>query len=300
MINEVELVWDAKAMAGENPNWQQEEQALYWLDMYKPCIHIYFPDEKRDEQLILNKRIGCMALRQKTPNSIIAGMIDGIYYIDLKTKKLNFIDNPESAYPNNRFNDGKCDPQGRFWAGTMSMEGDEGKQDVPSESSLYCVYPDLTIKKRIGEIRIANGLCWDVNKKLMYFIDTPSREVSVFDYDANNGNIANRRACIHFPAGVGVPDGMTIDENGMLWIAHFGGSRISHWNPESGQILKEYFFPVSNITSCAFGGKNLNELYVTTVRAGLNHHQVKKQPYAGGLFRLTTNVQGVPTYKFSG
>ena len=99
---------------------------------------------------------------------------------------------------------------------------------------------------------------------------------------------------------MGVPDGMTIDEKGMLWIAHFGGSRISRWNPGSSKMLEEYLLPVTNITSCAFGGKNLNELYITTVRAGLSANQLKQQPYAGGLFRLKTHIQGAPTYKFSG
>jgi len=300
MINKVELVLDAKAIAGENPNWNQEEKSLYWLDMYKPSINIYNTKENRNEEIILEKRIGCMALRQKTSSNIIAGMIDGIYFIELGTKKLTLIGNPEKAFPNNRFNDGKCDPEGRFWAGTMSMEGDEGKQDLPAESSLFCVNQDLTIRKKIHKIKIANGLAWDINKNLMYFIDTPSMEVTVFDYDKKNGDIENRRTAIQFPKGVGVPDGMTIDEKGMLWIAHFGGSRISRWNPSSGKMLEEYLFPVSNITSCAFGGKNLNELYITTVRVGLSVNQLKQQPFAGGLFRLITRIQGVPTYKFTG
>lgn len=268
--------------------------------MYKPAINIYNPQENRNEEIILEKRIGCMALRQKVSNNIIAGMIDGIYFIELGTKKLTLIGNPEKTFPNNRFNDGKCDPEGRFWTGTMSMEGDEGKQDLPAESSLYFVNQDLIIRKKIHKIKIANGLAWDINKNLMYFIDTPSMEVTVFDYDKKSGDIENRRMAIQFPKGVGVPDGMTIDEKGMLWIAHFGGSRISRWNPGSGKMLEEYLFPVSNITSCAFGGKNLNELYITTVRAGLSANQLKQQPFAGGLFRLKTHIQGVQAYKFSG
>lgn len=300
MINKVELVLDAKAIAGENPNWNQEDESLYWLDMYKPAINIYNPQENRNEEIILEKRIGCMALRQKVSNNVIAGMIDGIYFIGLDKKKLTLIGNPEKAFPNNRFNDGKCDPEGRFWAGTMSMEGDEGKQDLPAESSLYFVNHDLTIKRKIRKIRIANGLAWDINKSLMYFIDTPSMEVTVFDYDKKSGDIENRRMAIQFPKGLGVPDGMTIDEKGMLWIAHFGGSRISRWNPGSGKMLEEYLFPVLNITSCVFGGKNLNELYITTARAGLNVNKLKRQPFAGGLFRLKTHAQGAPTYKFSG
>jgi len=176
--------------------------------MYKPAINIYIPQEMRNEEIILNKRIGCMALRQKISHNIIAGMIDGIYFIELGTKKLALIDNPEKSFPNNRFNDGKCDPEGRFWAGTMSMEGDEGKQDVPAESSLYCVNQNLTIRKKIDKIKIANGLAWDINKNLMYFIDTPSMEVTVFDYDKKSGDIENRRTAIRFPKGVGVPDGI--------------------------------------------------------------------------------------------
>jgi len=168
-----------------------------------------------------------MALRQKVLNNVIAGMIDGIYFIGLDKKKLTLISNPEKAFPNNRFNDGKCDPEGRFWAGTMFMEGNEGKQDLPAKSSLFCVSQDLTIRKKIHKIKIANGLAWDINKNLMYFIDTPSMEVTVFDYDRKSTNTKNRRMAIQFPKGVGVPDGMTIDEKGMLWIAHFGGFRIS-------------------------------------------------------------------------
>ncbi|MDO8685324.1 MAG: SMP-30/gluconolactonase/LRE family protein [Clostridiales bacterium] len=240
--------------------------------------------------------MGCIVLR-KSGGAVLA-LQHGFYFLDLITKKISLIADPESHLPANRFNDGKCDCAGRLWAGTLFM--DQNDSNAKNAGTLYCMDTDLSIRAALRDITISNGITWSPDNKIMYFIDTPTRQVAAFDFDYITGNIKNKRVVITIPESEGIPDGMTADIEGMLWIAQWGGSNVSRWNPYTGRLLDKILLPVSGATSCVFGGSELDELYITTARAGLNEEDIIKQPHAGGVFRIKTGIKGLETFKFKG
>ncbi len=198
----------------------------------------------------------------------------------------------EEHLPGNRFNDGKCDPRGHFWAGSMD------DQQKNASGALYSLDPvSLHVTKHASDVRISNGIVWSHDHRLMYYIDTPDERVDVFDYDASTGAVSNRRVAFHVPEEMGWPDGSTLDKEGMLWIAHWGGSRVTRWDPRTGAHLLTLMLPVSCVTSCAFGGDQLDLLYVTCAS---NRVRLQDEPLAGSVFVFRNlGVQGVPAYTFN-
>jgi sugar lactone lactonase YvrE len=287
-----ELVLHAKADLGEGPCWDHENGVLYWVNILGRTLNIYNPQTKENREIQLNQLVGTVVPRRS--GGVVLAMEKGFYLLDLKTEELTQIQDPESHLPENRFNDGKCDPYGRFWAGTMSLSEEKGK------GSLYCLQTDMKIEKKVGNLSISNGLAWSPDHNYMYLIDTPTKKVTRFDYDGKTGHIENPVPVIAFKEGEGAPDGMTIDEEGMLWIAHWGGARVSRWNPETGEQLSSIPIPALNVTSCAFGGKNLDELYITTARKNTSEENLERFPEAGGVFKVRPGVKGMPAYPFNG
>lgn len=291
-MHEPILILDAKAKLGEGAIWDCDKKLLYWIDIIDGEVHIFKPKTMQDEIIGTGEMIGTV-VPCRTAGLVVA-IESGLYFMNDITKKLSFINNPEKHVTGNRFNDGKCDPIGRFWVGTMS------KTDESGTGSLYCLDKNLNVRTMLQGVSISNGIAWSTDNKNMYYIDTPTRAIWSFDYDMETGNISNKQAVITINESEGYPDGMTIDEQGMLWIAHWGGWKVSRWNPRNGEKLDEIKLPVEQVTSCAFGGENLDELYITTARTGLSDDKMFKQPYAGGLFCVKTNVKGLQSFKFNG
>jgi sugar lactone lactonase YvrE len=287
-----ELVVDAKAMLGEGPCWDHRHHCLYWVDILGKHIHCYDPVTNKSETIDVGQYVGALAVRES--GGFIAAMHHGFYFLDIKTGMLTPIHDPEEDLPNNRFNDGKCDPAGRFWAGTMET------QPSDPNGALYCMDTHLTTRKLVDNVTISNGLAWSPDSKMMYYIDTPTKEIVLFDYDIDTGQISNKRVAFKLSTEEGAPDGMTIDEEGMLWIAHWGGSQVTRRNPNTGEILAVVSVPATNVTSCVFGGENLDELFITTARVGLDEKALASQPYAGAVFRCKTGVKGKSSYMFKG
>ncbi len=279
-----ELHYNAKATLGEGPAWDARSQTLYWVDVLEKRI---YAGSKLFLQL--DDFVSCLAPR-KDGGFVIAQRF-GFWTLEPETNKLLTLASPRGEPSNNRFNDGKCDPRGRFVAGTM----DHNEQETTG--SLYSLSPEGRIKKLLKDVRISNGLAWSPDCKTMYFIDTPTRDVRAFEYDIETGQIANGRVLIHFEETFGWPDGMTTDTDGNLWIAMWGGARVTQWNPR-GILMEQFGIPALNPTSCVFGGPDMNELYITTARVGMDAAALKKYPQAGGVFRMETNVTGLPTYEF--
>ncbi|MGF9966320.1 SMP-30/gluconolactonase/LRE family protein [Bacillus rhizoplanae] len=286
MLGELELVIDAKATLGEGPCWDYKKQQLYWVDILEKKVHSYNPITNENKTIFLEQMVGSV-VPSESGNMILA-LENGFHWLNPDTEELQAIYDPESHLQDNRFNDGKCDPAGRFWAGTTDSVG------ISGEGALYCLDTDLTVKKKLEQVSTSNGLAWSLNHKYMYFIDTPTRKVVRFDYDIHTGHIKNPQDVIVIPKEEGFPDGMTIDEEGMLWIAHWGGSKVSRWNPVNGEQLLTIPIPALYVTSCTFGGSDLNELYITTARM----HSTDSS--AGGVFRIKMNIRGCPTYQFNG
>ncbi|AZB44145.1 SMP-30/gluconolactonase/LRE family protein [Bacillus sp. FJAT-42376] len=291
-MKQAELVYDGKAILAEGPVWDDRESMLYWIDIHGKAIHIYNPESKRDQIIHTGQKIGAISLMEK--EGLIAAMENGLYKIDLQTEEKSFITDPEKEKPDNRFNDGKCDPKGRFLAGTMQKEG-QG-----TTGALYSLDEHQNVRKLLDEAGISNGLAWNQSGDTFYYIDTPTQKVAAFDYDLASGNLSNKRTVIEIPEEEGHPDGMTIDAEGNLWIAHFNGSRVSRWNPDTGEKLEEVHLPVSQVTCCTFGGKDLDELYITTGRENLEGEELAKQPLAGAIFKYKTDTKGVKSNRYKG
>jgi sugar lactone lactonase YvrE len=284
-----ELLLDAKATLGEGPAWDAKTQTLYWVDILEK--RIYAGTELLAQ---LDDFIGCIAPRQNG-NLILAlsGAEGRASFVDLELGSLReTVLTILTESPSNRINDGKCDPAGRFLAGTMDMNETEASGSLYSFDGKY-------VTRLFDGVRISNGLAWSPDHKTFYYIDTPTREVRAFDYDLSTGEIANPRVAIHVPEIMGWPDGMTSDVEGNLWIALWGGAQVTCWNPNTVQLLESIPVPALQTSSCVFGGRDRNELYVTSARVGMSEADFSKYPLSGGLFRVETKIEGMPTFEFA-
>jgi len=283
-------IFDGKATLAEGPGWDDERQALIWVDIEQGKICRFFPQANRNETWALSQRIGCV-VRTKSGN-LLAGGQKGLMKLDPETGQVNLLQDPETDLPNNRFNDGKCDPQGRLWAGTMSCDEEEGA------GSLYRIDQHGSIQRMVENVTISNGLAWSQDQRTMYYIDTPTRHVDAFDFDPETGDVQQRRHVIEIPKDMGYPDGMTIDAEGKLWVALWAGWGLGRWDPKTGELLARVKLPVECVTSCCFGGPDYRTLYITTASRDLDEAGHREQPQAGGLFAADVGVQGLPTQTF--
>ena len=293
MARQVELVLDAKAELGEGALWDERTRRLYWVDIVGQALHIYDPASRENKTYKVGQMVSTVVLSET--GGVLLAVQNGFARFDPDSGKLDILVDPEANKPANRFNDGKCDPGGRFWAGTMDIAA-----TVPNQGSLYRLDPDMSVHTMLTDVSISNGIVWTADLKTMYFNDTTPATVTAFDYDHATGNLSNPRVAIQVPEEMGSPDGMAIDSEGMLWIAHWSGGAVRRWNPITGTVLETIELPTSNITSCAFAGDNLDELYITSARVSLSDEQLRQQPHAGGLFRVNTGVTGTPSYRFKG
>lgn len=295
-LENIEVVGAVSSLLGEGPVWDAKQEIIYWIDILNGHLHSYQPKNKIQKTIPLNQLIGSYALSSN--GKIIAALKEGIYWVDKQTGDKELIIQPETELPNNRFNDGKCDPAGRFWAGTMSLTEDK------EAGSVYVVEKNkntkiVSSKKVISNVTISNGMAWSKDVGTFYYIDTPSSEVVAYDYDLNTGQIKNKRVVITIPVSEGLPDGMTIDTEGMLWVAHWGGWQVTRWNPYTGEQLYAIPLPAAKITSCTFGGPHLSDLYISSAKVGLSSQELLEQPLAGSLFVVPNcGYQGFAAYEF--
>ena len=265
------------------------EQALYWLDIKGRKIFRLSEDGELS-QWPTPFRVGSIAPRAS--GGFIAGTDQGIAEIDLTAGRLQILFNPEENLPSNRFNDGKVDRSGRFWAGTMD------DSELEASGTLYRFDSDLNWSAVDRDYKVTNGPAFSPDGRLMYHNDSARQVTYAFDLDSG-GNAANRRTFLQFSEGDGYPDGMTVDAQGCLWIAFWDGTCLRRFSPEA-ELLETVEMPVSRPTSCAFGGPNLDRLYITSASIGLDETAVRMQPNAGGLFMFTPGVQGIADVPFAG
>lgn len=278
-----ELLFDAKATLGEGPAWDEKTQTLYWVDILEK--RIYAGTEPLAQ---LDDFIGCLAPR-KNGNLILGKRASFVDFDPASSRQTVLASLSESA--TNRVNDGKCDPAGRFIVGTMDMN------EKDPAGSVYS-FDGKSARALFGGVTISNGMAWSPDHKMFYYIDTPTREVKAFDYDLSAGDLACSRIAFRVPESLGWPDGMTSDVEGNLWIALWGGARVTRWNPNTGRLLEQISVPALQPSSCVFGGRNRNELFVTSARKGMSAADLQTYPLSGGLFRVETKVEGMPTFEF--
>ncbi|MEP7143187.1 MAG: SMP-30/gluconolactonase/LRE family protein [Ferruginibacter sp.] len=279
-------------LLGEGPVWDIRHKVICWVDILNGVIHEYSPEQKKHRTIDIRQMIGSIAIC--TDGNFIAALQNGFAFINRLTADVKMIADPEDHVPNNRFNEGKCDPAGRFWAGTMALSEQAGAGNV------YVMDNRLAPEKKIGAVSVSNGMAWSIDHQTFYYIDSPTLEIVAYDYEKDTGHINNKRTIIKIAEKDGYPDGMTIDSEGMLWIAHWDGWQVIRWDPNSGKKLLRIHLPAARITSCTFGGEYLQDLYITSARVGLSEDELEKQPLAGSLFAVyNCGYKGLPAFEFN-
>lgn len=286
---EVDHVLSINCNLGEGPIWNQDEQKLYWVDMFQNTIHTYQPERNAHQAIRFDDYVCALGFRRK--GGMVLATRKHFAFWDGQSTELEYIQEIEANKPANRFNDGAVDRQGRFWVGTMH----------PSEAncSLYRLDTDLTVTEMEKGITISNGLGWSPDNTIMYVTDSVPHMIYAFDFDAPTGAISNRRPHIHTPELHGEPDGLTVDSEGFIWSARWGGFNVTRYAPD-GTVDRVVDVPVEKVTSVTFGGANLTDLYITSASSGDTDSQRQQYPLAGDVFRLKVDVPGLPEPYFAG
>lgn len=246
----------------EGPIWHPEEKALYWINILAGTIHRL--DFNKQLYLEIKLKEYVSAISPKVSGGLVAASGKGIYSVSLDgtVKEIYVVKDWD---PRNRFNDGKCDALGRFWIGTMNLE------EKDPTGAFYVLDTNLKFTKVLDNITISNGLAWNSDNTKLYYIDSPTKKIFWFDFDLDKGKIDNKNVVIDLSNQKGVPDGMTIDSKGNLWVAFFGGGKVLNIDPNAGEIIDSIEVPTPNVTSVTFGGENLSTLYITTAKIHLEN-----------------------------
>lgn len=279
-----ELISNHVSEWGEGPIWHGDR--LIYVDIETHKIVALTPSTGEEKIWDVGQRVGTVVPRAS--GGLVWAGDDGFYFLDEKTGVSTPIADPEPNLPDNRFNDGKCDPAGRFWAGTICLQ-------KRADASLYCLHTDLRVEKKFGPVTNSNGIIWSSDARTMYYIDTPSKKIRAFDFDNATSAITNERVVWDTSEDPSSPDGMTIDSEDRLWIAFCHGGKVVCFNPKTQQVEMQINFPCVETTACAFGGPDLRDLYITT---GKKPGFV--EPLAGRLFVCRPGAQGVPAFAFGG
>ena len=290
-LGEAALVLDAQAQLGEGPVWDPIASCLYFVDILRDSVRRFDPATQASRTYYVNQPVGAVAPTER--GDLVIAVRDGFARLDPWRGDVTSIAPVEADRPDQRMNDGKCDPAGRFWAGTMALD------ERPGAGALYRLDIDGRAHQILAGVTTSNGLDWSDDGRVMYYVDSPTRAVDLFDFDVPTGAVANRRTLVRVPREQGVPDGLTLDAEGCVWVALWGGGAVHRYAPD-GSLDAIVRVPTTYPTSCTFGGPDLRDLYITTARIKLSERERAEQPLAGGLFRCRPGVQGRVANRFKG
>jgi xylono-1,5-lactonase len=290
-MSEPRLLLDAKANLGEGPLWSARDQAIYWTDIKVKKLNRYRLTDGTAQSWDMPDMVGWAVERRDKPG-FVAGLAHAIVEVTLDPFTVTPRCQIEADKPANRLNDAKVDPQGRIWFGTMHNPEQE------SSGAFYRLESDFSVHRVDDGYIVANGPTFSPDGRIVYHTDSSTREIYRLDVRAD-GSLAGKRVFARFSDEEGYPDGMTTDREGCLWVAHWAGWRITRFRPDGtrDRIIR---FPVSQVTSCTFGGDGLDRMFVTSARIGLSDTQLAREPLAGGLFEIDPGVVGLPTGQFAG
>ena len=284
------LEYRTPARLGEGAFWNHQTGELYWVDIEAKLLHIYNPATRTDRSFPTPSRVGTVVPANE--QEALIALENGIYKINTQSGAVTPFCPLEADLPGNRFNDGKCDPAGRLWVGSMDLATSN------PTASLYRIDTNGAPTKMLDQITISNGIVWTADQKTMYYIDTPTGQIRAYDYDIASGTITNERVAVEVPESLGYPDGMTIDEEDMLWVGIWNGNCVAHFDPQTGQLLSKIEVPAHNVTACAFGGPDLDTLYITTASEDMTEEEKRTFPDAGSIFKAVPGVKGVKSSFF--
>jgi sugar lactone lactonase YvrE len=287
---QVRRIGDTIDILGEGPVWDVQEQAFYWLDIRGCLVRRYDWSSGRTQSWTLPEMVGSLAIRER--GGLLLAMRSSISFFDPATGALERVAAPEAGRENMRFNDGKCDRQGRFWSGTMN--------DLVREPSgtLYRLDPQRGCVAQFNGLRTPNSLAWSPDGRIMYFADSRSQVIHAYPYEPATGELGAPRV-FHTVEPPAIPDGATVDAAGFVWSALYGGSRVVRIAPD-GSVDRTIELPVEQPTSCQFAGPNLDVLFITTARQRLTQEQLAQQPLAGALLAADVGVRGLPETRYRG
>jgi sugar lactone lactonase YvrE len=288
---EVKVVADVHADVGEGPHWDERSQTLLFVDVSAGAVFRYDPMNGSTSSFTVGQEVGAVIARRG--GGLVLAVRDGIATVSDNGEGFELTAPIEGDLPANRMNDAKCDPAGRLFAGTMAFDFS------PGAAGLYRVETDWSFEQVVSGATISNGLAWTRDRRHMYFIDSATQGVDIYDYENSSGAVANRRRVVTIDKVLGMPDGMTIDEADNIWVACWGGGAVRCFSP-AGVQLAEIPFPVSQVSSCTFGGPELSDLYVTSAANELNAEQLDKEPLAGATFVCSPGAVGMPAATFAG
>ncbi|QMW61203.1 SMP-30/gluconolactonase/LRE family protein [Devosia sp. MC521] len=288
---DVRCVIPASSFLGEGPYWSAEDKKLYFVDILAPSVHAGDPEKGTYTSVTVPELVGFMVPR--TRGGFVAGMHGDIRGIDMPTGSVTTLARLEADRPGNRFNDGKCDRKGRLWGGTLAID------TSPDQGRLWRLDPDGKAYEMDRGIHVSNGLDWSPDDKTFYFTDTAKQTIYAYDFDLESGSISGRRPFVVVPESEGKPDGLTVDAEGFLWVAHWDGWCVTRYDPE-GKVERVINLPVPRPTSCVFGGEDLQTLFVTTARIRLSAAQLADAPLSGSVFAIDTGIKGLPSNMFAG
>ncbi len=277
---------------GEGALWHAGRGVLYWVDILRHRVNVFEPRTGRNDVYEVGEDVGTVVGQRS--GGVMLALKSGFAHLDLQTREVKRVAPTEADNPLVRFNDGKCDPAGRFWAGTMGYKS-------RGLGKLYRLDADGSVHLMLEPVSTSNGIVWTRDARVMYYIDTPTGRVDAFDYDVHSGSICNRRTAIEVPKEMGHPDGMTIDADDNLWVAMWEGYGVRQFDPRTGALLATVSVSgAGRTTSCALGGENLDELYITTASTGYDDDRRRREPLAGSLFVAKVNARGVPSAEYAG
>jgi sugar lactone lactonase YvrE len=284
-----QLFYRSDAALAEGPVW--DAGTLWWVDITGKAVFAKRDAETEATRYDVGVEVGALALWQ--PDHLVLATDQGFQAYDLNRRQLEPWHNPEPELRENRFNDGKCDPRGRFVAGTYHRGAQPG-------AALYSLGTDGRVQRILAPVTCSNGLAWDEAGTTLYYIDTRTRAVRAFAYDLAQGTISDERVVVTIPPETGLPDGMTIDRTGNLWISLWNGWAVECWDPRTGERRARIELPVARVTSCVFGGPRYDSLFITTARGGLSAEEQARQPRAGSIFCAKPGATGYPAVRFQG
>ncbi len=279
----------APSELGESPVWLDDRNEFAWVDIQRGLIELLTVATGRVRTIPVGEMIGSIA-PTRTGN-LVAAVATGFVLVELDSGRTRRLATLERVDPTIRMNDGKADPWGRFWAGTMGLD------KRPDAGTLYCLEPDGTVRTSVDPVTISNGLDWTDDRRTMFYVDTPTQRVDRFDLEMDGLGLGNRRPFATQSLENGAPDGLTLDATGGLWLALWGGFQVVAYAP-SGELVARIPIPASHVTSCAFGGADRGDLYITSAFAELSTAERAAQPHAGRLFRCRPGVLGRPAYRY--
>ena len=290
MESKVECIWDAQASLGEGPLWSHSRNGIFWVDIIGRKLHFLSLSDGEQKTWKMQEKIGWVV--ETRDGNLICGLKSGITLFNPMTNESETIINLEPDFPDNRLNDAKVDKYGRIWAGTMD------DREISHTGALYRIDPDRTWEKVDSGYIVSNGPAFSPEGHILYHTSTMSRQIFAFDLDIN-GEIKNKRIFITFSDSEGYPDGMACDSEGGLWVAHWGGWRISRFLKD-GTLDRVVKMPVEKPTSICFGGAKLDQAFITSASVQLEKSHESEQPLAGGVFSIDLGVTGLQSYSFIG